>query len=112
MNFLNSINKLKDKLTPNKKSTEVLNDINVNYNYLSEESLTNLEEVKSPVKKRYGLRPQIKINYKDLNSSIEEKKMEEVLKKLRAGLKSEQKYRQTFERELNSQKTESLTCKI
>jgi hypothetical protein len=110
MNFLNSINNLKDKLTPNKKSTEVLNDINVNYNYLSEESLTNLE-VESPVKKRYGLRPQIKINYKDLNSSMEEKKMEEEFKKLRAELKSEQKYRQTIERELNSQKTESLMHK-
>jgi hypothetical protein len=110
MNFLNSINNLKDKLTSNKKSTEVLNDVNVNYNHSSEESLTNLE-VESPVKKRYGLRQQIKINYKDSNSSIEEKKMEEELKKLRAELKSEQKYRQTIERELNSQKTESLAYK-
>jgi hypothetical protein len=99
MNFLDSLNKLRDKITPTKKGHKTLNDINIVEEESSEEDSVSFEVTDNNTKKRYGLRPQTKVNYKDPNFGIKDYKMDEELKKLRNKLKSEQKYRQTIERE-------------
>ncbi len=43
MNFLDSLNNLRDKITPTKKGNEILNDINIVEEESSEEDLVNFE---------------------------------------------------------------------